>query len=130
MKQRSNLTTYVALLRGINVGGHALVSMKDLKSCFEKLGFQDVSTYINSGNIIFKDSRASAPELVRHIEAGIKKYCRMDIRVIVKSRKDIQTICKKLPSGWVTDKSMRTDVLFLWDEIDRPQVLSEIATNP
>ena len=130
MKQRTNLTTYVALLRGINVGGHALVSMKELKSSFEKLGFQEVSTYINSGNILFKDSRTEIPELVRLIEAGIKTHHKMDIRVVVKTRNDIAAICKKIPRGWVTDKLMRTDVMFLWEAVDTAEMISGIATNP
>jgi uncharacterized protein (DUF1697 family) len=130
MKQRTNLTTYVALLRGINVGGHAVVSMKELKACFEELGFQDVSTYINSGNIIFKDSRKNIPELVQRIESGIKAHRKMDIRVVVKSRNEIAAICGKIPGKWVTDQLMRTDVMFLWDEVDSPEAIAGIATNP
>ncbi len=130
MTPRSNLTTYVALLRGINVGGNSLVSMKELKSCFEELGFQDVKTYINSGNIIFKDSRKSLPGLVKLIESGIKAHRKMDIRVIVKSKDDIAAICKKIPAEWVTDTLMRTDVMFLWEDVDSPEVISGIAINP
>ena len=130
MKQRSKLTTYVALLRGINVGGHALVSMKELKSCFEELGLRDVSTYINSGNIIFKDSRTNTPALVRLIESGIKAHRKMDIRVVVRSRNDMAAICRKIPAEWVTDPLMRTDVMFLWDEVDTPEDIAGIATNP
>jgi uncharacterized protein (DUF1697 family) len=122
--------TYVALLRGINVGGHAVVSMKDLKSCFEQLGLQDVTTYINSGNIVFRDSRTSVSALAERIESGIKKYCRMDIRVVVKSKDDMARICKELPEHWVTDKTMRTDVMFLWDDVDTPDVIDQIAINP
>jgi len=127
---QSRPISYVALLRGINVGGHASVSMKALKSCFEKLGFQGVSTYINSGNVIFRNSRKSISTLVQHIESGIKKHCKMDIRVVVKSKRDIATICKRLPQRWVTDKAMRTDVMFLWDDVDTPELISQIATNP
>jgi uncharacterized protein (DUF1697 family) len=130
MKQRTNLTTYVALLRGINVGGHALVSMKELKSCFEELGFQDVSTYINSGNIIFKDSRKDIPKLVQLIESGIKGHRKMDVLVVVKSRNDMAAICRKIPAEWVTDKLMRTDVMFLWEEVDTPEEIAAIAVNP
>ena len=130
MKQASKLTTYVALLRGINVGGNTMVSMKDLKSCFEDLGLRDVVTYINSGNIIFKDSRQSTPALVRLIESGIKARCKMEIRVVIKTRSDIAAICKKIPTDWVTDKLMRTDVMFLWDDVDSPDVISAIAINP
>jgi uncharacterized protein (DUF1697 family) len=122
--------TYVALLRGINVGGNSLVSMKALKSCFEELGFQDVKTYINSGNIIFKDSRKSLPGLVKLIESGIKAHRKMDIRVIVKSKDDIAAICKKIPAEWVTDTLMRTDVMFLWDDVDTPEMVAAVPSNP
>jgi uncharacterized protein (DUF1697 family) len=124
------MSTYIALLRGINVGGHALVSMKELKTCFEELGFRDVSTYINSGNIIFKDSRTDTPKLVQIIEAGIKAHRKMDIRVIVKSQREMAAICKRIPPEWVTDQEMRTDVMFLWKEVDTPETISTIPTNP
>jgi uncharacterized protein (DUF1697 family) len=130
MKRASKLTTYVALLRGINVGGNAMVSMKELKSCFEDLGLRDVVTYINSGNIIFKDSRQSIPALVKLIESGIKARCKMDIRVVVRSKSDIATICNKIPADWVTDKFMRTDVMFLWDEVDNAETIAAVPVNP
>jgi len=124
------MNTYIALLRGINVGGHALVSMKELKACFEELGFHDVSTYINSGNIIFRDARTNIPTLVQLIESGIKAHRKMDIRVIVKSQREMAAICKKIPREWVTDQEMRTDVMFLWKEVDTAAAISAVATNP
>jgi uncharacterized protein (DUF1697 family) len=130
MAPDSKLTSYVALLRGINVGGNALVSMKELKTCFERLGLQDVLTYINSGNIIFKDSRREIPQLTQLIESGIRAHCKMDIRVVIKSRKELAAICKTMPSDWVTDKVMRTDVMFLWDEVDTPEMIAAIPANP
>jgi uncharacterized protein (DUF1697 family) len=130
MPSNSKLTAYVALLRGINVGGHAVVSMKELKASFEKLGFQDVVTYINSGNIIFKDSRQDIPKLTQLIESGIKAHCKMDIRVVIKSQKELAAICKTLPRDWVTDKVMRTDVMFLWGEVDTPEMIAAIPVNP
>jgi uncharacterized protein (DUF1697 family) len=130
MKRASNFTTYVALLRGINVGGNALVSMKELKSCFEDLGLKDVVTYINSGNVIFKDSRKNVQALGKLIESGIKTRCKMDIRVVVKSRSDIAAICKKIPADWVTDNVMRTDVMFLWEEVDNAETIAAVPANP
>lgn len=63
---------YVALLRGVNVGGKNKVSMSELKVCFEDLGYQNVSTYINSGNILFTSSK-SAAALAKEIEATLIK---------------------------------------------------------
>ena len=107
-----------------------MVSMKELKTCFEGLGLRDVLTYINSGNIIFKDSRRDIPQLTQLVESGIKAHCKMDIRVVIKSQQEIAAICKKMPREWVTDKIMRTDVMFLWDDADTPEMIAAIPVNP
>ena len=96
MAPDSRLTSYVALLRGVNVGGHAVVSMKELKTSVERLGFRDVSTYINSGNIIFKDSGKDIQKMTKAIESGIKAHCKMAVRVVIKSQKELAAICKKM----------------------------------
>jgi uncharacterized protein (DUF1697 family) len=51
-----SIVQYLALLRGINVGGKNIIKMADLKACFESLGFSDVVTYIQSGNVLFKSA--------------------------------------------------------------------------
>jgi len=56
---------YIALLRGINVGGNNKVSMTDLRTCFEDIGFTNVRTYINSGNIFFESSETGEAKLVK-----------------------------------------------------------------
>ena len=63
-----NLTVFVALLRGVNVGGKNMISMSSLKESFEEMGFGGVVTYINSGNIMFKSKEADARKLERKIE--------------------------------------------------------------
>jgi uncharacterized protein (DUF1697 family) len=50
--------------------------------------------------------------------------------VVVKSKSDIAAICKKIPPEWVTDKLMRTDVMFLWDEVDSPEAIAALPSNP
>ncbi len=127
---KSSTPTWVALLRGINVGGRGIINMAALKACFEKLGFENVRTLINSGNVIFQTPSGPAARLGQTIEAGIRKHCKMDIRVTVRSQKELAAICKKIPAAWVTDTITRTDVMFLWPEVDRPQILAEIPTNP
>jgi uncharacterized protein (DUF1697 family) len=64
------MTRYVALLHGINVGGKNLIRMTDLRACFERLGFADVATYIQSGNVVFGATGASAA-LTRRIERAV-----------------------------------------------------------
>ena len=53
------MTTYIALLRGINVGGNKIIKMQDLKTMFQSIGFQNVRTYIQSGNVLFESDEES-----------------------------------------------------------------------
>ena len=66
------MTRYVALLRGINVGGKNAVAMAELRDEFEKLGFADVATYINSGNVLFRAPRQGAVKLAAEITGESK----------------------------------------------------------
>ncbi len=70
---KPSATVFVALLRGVNVGGNNIISMKSLKTSFEQLGFSDVSTYINSGNILFKAKERDARKLETKIEAMLSR---------------------------------------------------------
>lgn len=123
------MTKYVALLRGINVGGNNKISMKELKMTFESLGFSDVSTYINSGNVIFTDKIEDGGGLAQKIERRIKKEFTLAIRVLVRSAKNIQELCKKIPPEWTNDTEQRTYVLFLGDSFNAKSTLGIIATN-
>ena len=120
---------YVALLRGINVGGNAKVEMPKLKTCFETLGCKDVLTYINSGNVIFRDDRP-AQELVPLIEAAIAKDFRLNIHVVLRDIDNFKLLCQKIPLEWTNDDRLKTDVMFLWDEIDNPDILEKVTINP
>jgi len=114
---------YVALLRGINVGGNNKVDMKALKASFESLGLKDVVTYINTGNIIFSDSNRAPDELVRQLEAMIKRDFGLDIKVLLRSKPQIDQTAATLPADWTNDTDMKSDVMFLWDEVDGPGVM-------
>lgn len=87
--KETNKNKYVAFLRGINVGGHQLIKMADLKEAFETLGFHNVRTLLASGNVIF-ESEADKKILTREIEATLKKEFNKDISVILRSRDDLK----------------------------------------
>lgn len=120
---------YLALLRGINVGGNTKVEMKKLKASFESLGLSSVRTYINSGNVIFSDPRPAA-KLTPLIEKIIAQDFSLNIRVILRDRDNINLLCQKIPAGWTNDNQQKTDVMFLWDEIDNAEILNKITINP
>lgn len=121
---------YVALLRGINVGGNNKVEMKRLKEVFENSGHLNVSTYINSGNVIFESPAQNNEVLIKKLESAIKKEFGFYINVVVKSLPEIEAISKKLPDSWVNDLDMKTDVMFLWESADNKKVLEEIIVKP
>lgn len=124
------MSQYVALLRGINVGGNNKVEMSRLKKAFESLGYVHVQTYINSGNVVFETKTDDRENIIKNIERELKKEFGLSLRVVLLSAKKFQTICQHIPSTWFNDNEQRTDVLFLWDEFDSPKSLKLISTNP
>lgn len=120
---------YVALLRGINVGGNNKVDMKLLKETFEGVGMESVTTYINSGNVIFVDMKHSKEEIQKILEEAILRNFNLDIKVLVRSINDFESIMKNIPESWKNDKGMRSDALFLWEEIDGKIVLDELKLD-
>ena len=90
------MNTYVALLRGINVGGHKKVTMTVLRDLLAKTGFQNVQTYIQSGNVIFQSSE-KASELEKTIQNSILNHFGFEVSVLVKTNKEIQTILTNCP---------------------------------
>jgi len=121
---------FVALLRGINVGGNNKIDMKRLKLTFEQAGMRDVVTYINSGNIIFSASERSKKELSRVLEEAIQHDFGLQIKVVIRSVDDVRVIINAIPDIWQNDKDMSSDVLFLWDEINDESVLERLAIKP
>lgn len=121
---------YVALLRGINVGGNNKISMKLLKETFEQAGMTAVTTYINSGNIIFADLSHSQEELPELLEQAIIKDFSLNIKVMIRNIDEIRTVVEALPDSWSNDDQLKSDVMFLWEEADKPSVLDELPIKP
>lgn len=106
------------------------MDMKKLKTTFESLGLTRVTTYINSGNILFEDTGRTPVELTVAIEQAIKKVFLLDIKTVVISGDRLNAICSEIPITWVKNDDMKTDVMFLWEEFDGPHVLDLIKTTP
>jgi uncharacterized protein (DUF1697 family) len=121
--------TYVALLRGINVGGNNTVAMPQLKKIFMSLGYENVCTYINTGNVIFETKEKDISAITDAIEKALKKNFKFAIRCLVRNSKNIEKVCKAIPKEWGNDTEQRTDVLFLWEAFDTKKSLGLIAQN-
>lgn len=91
------MKTYIALLRGINVGGHKKMPMVELRELFIKAGFENVETYIQSGNIIFHASKTNTTEIEIKIHLAILDHFNFDVPVIVKTRNELLSIFENCP---------------------------------
>jgi uncharacterized protein (DUF1697 family) len=104
---------YVALLRGINVGGRNKVAMADLRDVFEQAGHRSVRTYIQSGNVLFESDRASG-ELAEHLEGELERRLGMSLVVVVRSDRQMRSVVDKAPTGFgQSPDEFHSDVIFL-----------------
>lgn len=85
------------MLRGINVGGHKKIKMEELKKLYETLGFSDVQTYIQSGNVVFKTSDTNIPKLIGKIEKKIKSVFHFDVPVLIRTKNSFRKLIKNTP---------------------------------
>src|SRR5436190_8784382 len=109
---------YVALLRGINVGGNNIIPMKALSKTFEKLGLESVRTYIASGNVLFESDERDARALEVRIEKAVEKAHRCAAKVVVRSAAEMKKVVAGIPRNWdAGDRDVRYNVLFLRHEI-------------
>jgi uncharacterized protein (DUF1697 family) len=103
------MAVYISLLRGINVSGKNKILMNDLTSLYESLGFKNITTYIQSGNVIFKsDKNNNLPE---QIASKIKELYAFEIPVLIKSMTDFTGAIKKNP--FINDKKIDIDKLHI-----------------
>src|ERR1044072_1753543 len=126
MGSKSRLTVFVALLRGVNVGGNNMISMKSLKESFARMGFNSVSTYINSGNLIFQSREDDLRKLEKKIEQMLSKEYQLDPKVVVRSLAEMEKLVNALPESWAADNIWRYNVIFLRHSIDSEKILDEL----
>lgn len=121
------MKTYISLLRGINVSGHKKIAMADLKALYEDLGFKNITTYIQSGNVVFEsESNANIDQM---IAKAIFKAYQFEVPVVVKTVAELNNIIKNNP--FVADGSIDPDklhVTFLATKPD-PKNIAALATK-
>ena len=122
---------YIALLRGINISGKNKIPMTELQKGFVELGFREVKTYLNSGNVIFSSGEDNIGSLTSRIEVMIKDRFGLDIPVFVISKEDLEDILQHAPDWWGDEnKEIYDNLIFimppatfaeLWGEIGEPK---------
>jgi uncharacterized protein (DUF1697 family) len=90
---------YAAFLRGINLAGHRAASGGELRAQFERLGFQEVATFRNSGNVVFDTAREPPAKLTRRIEAGLEEGLGFEVVVFVRTASEVRSIADNEPFG-------------------------------
>ncbi len=90
-------TTWVALLRAVNVGGHKKLKMAELRSVCESLALRQVSTYLQSGNVVFQAQTTSAPALARTLESGIEQHFGFTVDLFLRTAAELNAVVDKSP---------------------------------
>jgi uncharacterized protein (DUF1697 family) len=121
---------YVALLRGINVGGNTMIKMEDLRAMFEGLGFENVVSYINSGNLAFDVRKTSEASLVAKIEQAVEALIGKPVQVMVRDQKDIERIRANNPFDGQYGSHKEMHVLFLKAELSKENEKWLLETAP
>jgi uncharacterized protein (DUF1697 family) len=118
---------FVALLRGINVGGNNIIKMADLKSCFEGMGFTGVSTYIQSGNVIFSSGEHDKGKLTRNIEKVLSDRFSYKSQLVLVTYRELEAIVAGAPSGFGKfPGEYKYDVMFLREGLSASDLVRQI----
>jgi len=120
------MTTFIALLRGINVGGHNKIAMPDLRASFERRGFQNVATYINSGNILF-GSNFGEEETSVACEALLLEDFRLNIPVCLITAAELTKSLAHAPPWWNQGSNTRHDAIFVLAPMTAKEICARVG---
>ena len=119
---------YLALLRGINVGGKNIIKMADLKACFEGMNFSDVATYIQSGNVLFRSPARDKRRLAKQIEKKLSERFNYSSLAVVVPQQELQAIVESAPRGFGSEPDKyRYDVVFLKEPLTPAEVMEQVS---
>ncbi len=119
---------YLALLRGVNVGGKNLVRMADLRAAFEEMGFDDVATYIASGNVLFRAPRQRRERLAAEIESALSRRFGTELKVVLLTGAMLRGVVDGAPRGFGADTD-RCDVIFVRKPLTAARAFAAIETR-
>ena len=118
---------YVAFLRGINVGGKNIIAKQDLLRCFVDIGFSNVRTYIQSGNILFRAKEIDVEALKNQVEQGLSNQFSLEAQALILSHVQYISIINSAPQGWGVSKSQKHNICFILSGMNSEQVLSQLS---
>lgn len=127
-KTTGSRSRFLALLRGVNVGGKNIVPKDALRECFEDLGFSSVRTYIQSGNILFRSVNTDVPALTEAIERALSGRFSYNARAVVLARNAYRLAVDAAPEDWGQDDALMHHALFTLAGADPEDVLARLPS--
>ena len=128
VEESTTMKRYVAFLRGINISGKNKVPMAELKKTFEELGFREVKTYLNSGNVVFSSDDENIRSLTSWIETMIKEQFGLDIPAFVTLKEELKDILQHAPDWWGGEnKEIYDNLIFIMPPATFAGVSGEIG---
>lgn len=118
---------YIVLLRGINVGGQKSIKMIDLKNIFESIGFKNVKTYLQSGNVIFDFDSTDTMELANQIEKKISEVFGFFVKVIIRTDEELRDIANNNP--FLKEPNVELDKLYVTFMLDIPETSAVLSLD-
>jgi uncharacterized protein (DUF1697 family) len=121
------MNTYLAFLRGINVGGNSLIKMADLRACLDKAGFSEVTTYIQSGNVILSSKETDKKAVARKVALAIKQSFGLNILVAMFTKDEWLNVIESAPSWWGKDDLYKHNILICVKPDETQAIVSQIG---
>ena len=119
---------YIAFLRGVNISGRNKVTMAELKKSIERLGYEEVKTYLNSGNVIFSSDENDMGSITKQIVMMLKSQFDLDIPVFVIAKDELEDILQNAPDWWGTyDREIYDNLIFIMPPVTFADVFNEIG---
>ena len=118
---------YLALLRGVNVGGNSILRMEELRTCLEKIGLDQVRTYIQSGNVLFAAPKQPAGRLAGRVEVAIEQRFAMPVGVAVFSAREWQEVMTQAPNWWGAREDWKHNLVALLPGTKPAEVLAAMG---
>ncbi|SMG30602.1 DUF1697 domain-containing protein [Arenibacter troitsensis] len=120
------MTNYIVLLRGINVSGQRKIKMSQLRAMLEALGFSEVSTYIQSGNIVLKSALPMSTEVAQIIKEGIYKTFGFDVHVLAKTMPELEEIIQRSPFRTLDESESKKWYYVLLQETPKTELINSL----
>lgn len=119
---------YIAFLRGINISGKNKIPMAELKAGFESIGFQNVKTHLNTGNVLFSCEETEVCKITSAIELMVQNRFSLDIPILVLPKETLEDILNHTPDWWDNgNKEIYNNLIFILPPTSAEEVIQEIG---